>query len=56
MQRLMDYAKAVLPPVYRCWFSDAVFDRVYDIISPLIVGKIEEFVVGKSALNTCFCG
>lgn len=28
MQRLMDYAKAVLPPVYRCWFSDAVFDRV----------------------------
>ena len=28
MQRLMDYAKPFIPPVYRCWFSDAVFDRV----------------------------
>ena len=28
MQRLMDYASPFYRLVYRCWFSDAVFDRV----------------------------
>ena len=53
MQRLMDYAK----PFYRQFIVVGflmLFSIAYDIISPLIVGKIEEFVVGKFALNTLF--
>ena len=53
MQRLMDYAK----PFYRQFIVVGflmLFSIAYDIISPLIVGKIEELVVGKFALNTLF--
>lgn len=53
MQRLMDYAK----PFYRRFIVVGflmLFSIAYDIISPLIVGKIEELVVGKFALNTLF--
>ena len=44
MQRLMDYAK----PFYRQFIVVGflmLFSIAYDIISPLIVGKIEELVV-----------
>ena len=53
MQRLMAYAK----PFYREFMIVGVlmlFSIAYDIISPLIVGKIEELVVGKFGLNTLF--
>lgn len=53
MQRLMDYAK----PFYRQFIVVGflmLFSIAYDIISPLIVGKIEELVVGKFALNALF--
>ena len=53
MQRLMDYAK----PFYRQFIVVGflmLFSIAYDIISPLIVGKIEELVVGKFSLNTLF--
>ena len=53
MQRLMDYAK----PFYRQFIVVGIlmlFSIAYDIISPLIVGKIEELVVGKFALNALF--
>ena len=46
MQRLMDYAK----PFYRQFIVVGflmLFSIAYDIISPLIVGKIEELVVGN---------
>ena len=43
------YKKQMLVVLFLMLFSIA-----YDIISPLIVGKIEELVVGKFALNTLF--
>ena len=55
MQRLMDYAK----PFYRQFIVVGflmLFSIAYDIISPLIIGKIEELVVGLCGNPSCLDG
>ena len=55
MQRLMDYAK----PFYRQFIVVGflmLFSIAYDIISPLIVGKIEELAEYPDSVGSGLCG
>ena len=55
LRRLAGYAKPYLGRFILVGFL-MLFSIVYDIVSPLIVGSIEELVVGDFELNALFAG
>ena len=55
LRRLAGYAKPYLGKFILVGFL-MLFSIVYDIVSPLIVGSIEELVVGDFELNALFAG
>ena len=55
LRRLAGYARPYLGRFVLVGFL-ILFSIAYDIVSPLIVGSIEEMVVGEFELNTLFAG
>ena len=55
LRRLAGYARPYLGRFVLVGFL-MLFSIAYDIVSPLIVGSIEELVVGEFELNTLFAG